>query len=88
LFVIGITVLLITLFDGDKGILKISFEVFSAFSTVGLSLGITPELSEVSKTVLVVTMFIGRVGALTILIGFINQKKDQAYQYPVEEIMY
>jgi len=88
LVIIGMTVLLISIYDGDKGILKIAFESFSAFSTVGLSLGITPELSEVSKIVLVVTMFIGRVGALTILIAFINQEKDRAYQYPVEEIMY
>jgi potassium uptake TrkH family protein len=88
LVVIGVTILLISIYDGDKGILKISFEAFSAFSTVGLSLGITTELSEVSKIVLVSTMFIGRVGALTILVAFINQEKDRAYQYPVEEIMY
>lgn len=88
LFIIGMTVLLISIYDGDKGILNIAFESFSAFSTVGLSLGITPGLSEVSKVVLISTMFIGRVGALTLLIAFINQHKDQAYQYPVEEIMY
>jgi trk system potassium uptake protein len=86
--IIGVSVLLISIFDGDKGILKIAFEAVSAFSTVGLSLGITTELSDASKIVLVVTMFIGRVGALTILIAFINQKTDRAYQYPVEEIMY
>lgn len=86
--IIGMSVLLISIYDGDKGILKIAFEAVSAFSTVGLSLGITTQLSDVSKIVLVVTMFIGRVGALTILISFINQAKDRAYQYPVEEIMY
>jgi potassium uptake TrkH family protein len=86
--IIGMSVLLISIYDGDKGILKIAFEAVSAFSTVGLSLGITTQLSDVSKIILVVTMFIGRVGALTILISFINQAKDRAYQYPVEEIMY
>jgi trk system potassium uptake protein len=88
LLIIGMSVLLISIYDGDKGTLKITFEAISAFSTVGLTLGITPELSEVSKIVLVITMFIGRVGALTILIALINQTKDRAYQYPVEEIMY
>ncbi len=88
ILIIGISVLLISMYDGDKGILKIAFEAVSAFSTVGLSLGITTELSEVSKIVLIVTMYIGRVGALTILIAFINQENDRAYQYPVEEIMY
>jgi trk system potassium uptake protein len=88
LFIIGATVLLISINDADKGILKISFEAFSAFSTVGLTLGITSELSDISKLILVLTMFIGRVGALTMLIAFVSQQKDRAYQYPVEEIMY
>lgn len=88
ILIIGISVLLISMYDSDKGILKIAFEAVSAFSTVGLSLGITTQLSDVSKIVLVVTMFIGRVGALTIFIAFINQEKDRTYQYPVEEIMY
>lgn len=88
LLVIGMAVLLISIYDKEKGILKIAFEAFSAFSTVGLSLGITPELSNVSKIVLIATMFIGRVGALTLLIAFINQQRNRPYQYPVEDIMY
>ena len=88
ILIIGCTILLISIFDGNQGILKISFEAFSAFATVGLTLGITPELSSYSKIVLVFTMFIGRVGALTMIIAFVKQKIDRAYQYPVEEIMY
>jgi len=88
LLIIGASILLISLKDGHHGLLKIAFESFSAFSTVGLTLGITPELSETSKVVLIFVMFIGRVGALTVLIAFVNQAKQQAYQYPVEEIMY
>jgi trk system potassium uptake protein TrkH len=88
LLVIGLTVLIISICDGEKGLLKIAFESFSAFSTVGLTLGITPELSPVSKVVLVFTMFIGRVGALTVLTSFISQAREQAYQYPEEEIQF
>jgi trk system potassium uptake protein len=88
LLVIGITVLLISVYDGEKGLLRIAFESFSAFSTVGLTLGITPELSAFSKSVLVFTMFIGRVGSLTLLMAFINQVKEQAYHYPEEEIQF
>jgi trk system potassium uptake protein TrkH len=86
--IIGFTVLLMSIYDGDKGLLRIAFEAISAFSTVGLTLGITMELSEFSKMVIVITMFIGRVGALTILLAFVNQKVEQAYRYPTEEIMY
>lgn len=88
ILIIGISVLLISIYDGDKGILNIAFESVSAFSTVGLSLGITTTLSDFSKIVLIVTMFIGRVGALTLLLAFIHQVTDRGYQYPVEEIMY
>lgn len=88
LLFIGLTVLLISIYDGEKGILNISFEAFSAFSTVGLSLGITADLSYVSKIVLVFCMFIGRVGALTVLMAFVNRARTQSYHYPVEEIMY
>ncbi|MBN8575385.1 MAG: ATPase [Cytophagales bacterium] len=88
LVIIGISVLLISVTDRHFGLLEISFEVFSAFSTVGLTLGITPELSASSKIILIVTMFIGRVGSLTLLMAFAAQPKKQVHQYPVEEILY
>lgn len=55
---------------------KVIFEVVSAFSTVGLSMGITPTLSIGSKFVLMFTMYVGRVGALTIGFSLVNNKKD------------
>jgi len=88
LLIIGCTVFLISIFDGDKGILKIAFESFSAFSTVGLTLGITSELSDASKMVLIFTMFIGRVGVLTLFMALVKQIEERAYRYPIEEIMY
>jgi trk system potassium uptake protein len=88
LLTIGLTVTLISVNDSDKGLLKIAFESFSAFSTVGLTLGITPQLSDISKVILVFTMFIGRVGALTILMAFVSEARPQAYRYPEEEIQY
>lgn len=88
LLIIGVSVLFISVTDKQFGLLEISFEAFSAFSTVGLSLGITPQLSPTSKVILIITMFIGRVGSLTLLMAFATQPKKQLHQYPVEEIMY
>jgi trk system potassium uptake protein len=87
LLIIGTAILIISVNDGKHGLLKIAFEVFSAFSTVGLTLGITPDLSQTSKIVLILAMFIGRVGALTVLMAFVTEAKQQSYQYPVEEVM-
>jgi trk/ktr system potassium uptake protein len=88
LLVIGLAVLLIGVEDGEKGMLRIAFEAFSAFSTVGLSLGITQELSVFSKWVLMAVMFVGRVGALTILVSLVQQVRSLHYRYPREEILF
>ena len=88
LLIIGVAIFLITFNDGDKGFIQIAFEVFSAFSTVGLSLGITAGLGAVSKIVLMVTMFIGRVGTITLLVIFIRQSRQLYYRYPKEDIAF
>ncbi len=63
------------------------FEVFSAFGTVGLSLGITPRLNTAAKIVILLTMYIGRIGPLTLLWAFSRQKSLGRYEYPEENVM-
>ena len=87
LLVIGSSILMITHYDPNLRLLDIAFESFSAYSTVGLSLGITGDLSSESKMVLILTMFIGRVSMLTILIAFLKKLKQGNYQYPSDEIL-
>ena len=87
LLVIGFSVFLISYYDPNVPLLDIAFESFSAYSTVGLSLGITGDLSSESKLVLVMTMFIGRVSMLTILIAFLKKLKQVNYHYPSDEIL-
>ncbi len=86
LMVIGIGIMLISIFDSEKDLLDIGFECFSAYSTVGLSLGITADLSNYSRIVLIVIMFVGRVSMLTVMIAIFKKTKHVRYQYPVEEI--
>ncbi|MGB9856792.1 MAG: TrkH family potassium uptake protein [Dictyoglomaceae bacterium] len=67
--------------------LKSLFEVVSAFGTVGLSTGITPQLSSFGRLVIIFTMFLGRVGTVTAglaLLSSINHKK--VIDYPMEEV--
>ncbi|HPQ22273.1 MAG TPA: potassium transporter TrkG, partial [Saprospiraceae bacterium] len=57
-----------------------------AYSTVGLSLGITASLGTGSKIVIMFIMFIGRVTMLSILIAVLSREKYTNYRYPREEI--
>lgn len=86
IMVIGTSVFFITLFNRDLPLLSVVFEAVSAFSTVGLSLGITSSLSFGSKMVLILTMFVGRVGILTLLIGLSREVKNLSYRYPEENV--
>jgi potassium uptake TrkH family protein len=89
LIVIGLSTFLLITLDEDLGVMPIAFECFSAFSTVGLSMGITAQLSVGSKAVIILTMFVGRVGFLTILTGMIRQLYAYKYSpidYPEEDI--
>ena len=87
LMVIGSGVLMILFFEEDYSLIQIAFEVFSAFSTVGLSLGITASLSIGSKYVLIVVMFLGRIGLLNLLIGMLKNVEAHSYEYPEENIL-
>ncbi|GLB53137.1 hypothetical protein NBRC110019_21770 [Neptunitalea chrysea] len=87
LIVIGVAILLLLFFEPDKDLLAIAFECFSAYSTVGLSLNVTPTLSPPSKYVIIAVMFIGRIGMLNLMIGMLKQVKQKFYKYPQENIL-
>ncbi|SHI85844.1 potassium uptake protein, TrkH family [Mesonia phycicola] len=84
---IGAGVLLLLIFNPQFTFLEISFEVFSAFSTVGLSLGITPELNEAGKYIVIFLMFFGRIGLINLMIGILKNVNTKEYTYPKENIL-
>lgn len=87
LAVIGFSTLFIRIFDPETDNISTLFEVVSAYSTVGLSMGITAGLSVGSKLVLIATMFLGRVTMFTILVAIFRRIQNLNYQYPEEDIM-
>ncbi|WP_323702602.1 TrkH family potassium uptake protein [Mammaliicoccus sp. Dog046] len=76
---------LILIIDSKLNMSQVLFEVISAFGTVGLSTGITADLSSLSKIILILLMIIGKIGVLIILSIFIHPKKD-LYFYSKEKI--
>jgi trk system potassium uptake protein TrkH len=67
--------------------LALAFEVVSAFSTTGLSTGITPELGSAGKLVITAMMFIGRIGPLTLALAFALSARPRAIALPQERVM-
>lgn len=78
---------LIALTDLELSFLQILFEVVSAFATVGLSTGITAILSAPAKLILVVTMYIGRVGVLLFMSAIIGNSPPSSVEYPEENLL-
>lgn len=83
---IGTCILLLLFLEPEARLIEVVFESFSAYSTVGLSLGLTPTLSEPSKYVLIVTMLFGRIGTLNLLLGLMRRLQTKFYKYPQENI--
>lgn len=78
--------LLLVLDDQNHPFQFVLFEVFSAMGTVGMGIGITTEWNIWCKLVLIMTMYIGRIGILTFGMSFFNKKVDKL-RYPTENIM-
>jgi len=86
LMLVFISSLLLTITE-HADFLKILFETTSAFGTVGLSLGITPDLTSIGKIFVIITMFAGRVGPLTLVLALGSRKKKAILKYPEERIL-
>jgi trk system potassium uptake protein TrkH len=70
-----------------RSALGAAFEVCSALATVGLSTGITPELSAGAKAILVVLMFLGRLGPISVFVALSGGGRDSRVEYPKEEVL-
>ncbi|MBM7586597.1 Trk-type K+ transport system membrane component [Bacillus pakistanensis] len=81
------TSIVILMLTEDFSIIQIVFEVCSAFGTTGMSLGITAELSNIGKIIIMILMFIGRVGLLSFLFMMGGKKYKSNYHYPKERVI-
>ncbi len=85
---VAIFVLTITELDNPNiDILPLVFEQISAFGTAGLSMGITGELSSIGKVIIILSMYIGRVGTLTLALALSSTVQTNKFQYPEAHVM-
>jgi trk system potassium uptake protein TrkH len=82
---IALVVLVLTVTE-KFGFLNLLFETVSAFGTVGLSTGITPDLSVAGKLIITAVMFIGRLGPLILVLSLTQRQQPSTYRYPHDEV--
>lgn len=63
------------------------FEVVSAFGTVGLSMGVTPQMNTINKALIILTMYIGRLGPLTVLLALKGKRRKGDFTYSEEDVL-
>jgi trk system potassium uptake protein TrkH len=83
----GAALTALTITDAEKGMLALAFETFSALGTVGLSLGITAELSDPGQLIIMGLMFLGRLGPLTLALALLEGQPDKRIKYPAEAVV-
>jgi trk system potassium uptake protein len=85
--ILAVFLLTITERSLQKKFMDVLFEVTSAFGTVGLSMGLTPELSPLGKWIIIFTMYIGRLGPLTLAFALSQKTEKQKYRLPEEKVL-
>lgn len=90
-FASGVTVVSVTsllaITNPEIEFIDLLFEAVSAFATVGLSTGITAQLSMMSKVVIIATMYVGRVGVLMLITALLGEPKPTFINYPEENLL-
>ncbi len=86
LLLVMVVTLLLTLYY-QAGIVELGFEVVSAYSNTGYSLGLTPELDNFGRFVIAFTMFWGRLGPLTIVVALAQREHPALIHYPEEAVI-
>jgi len=81
--IVTVAVLLLTMTEQQR-FLPLLFEAVSAFSNTGLSIGVTPKLSDSGRIVIIITMFIGRLGTLVLALLMLQHQKPTLYRFPQE----
>jgi trk system potassium uptake protein TrkH len=81
------SIFMLTILEPEVALIELAFEATSAFATVGLSTGITADLNYWSKGILIFSMFIGRIGTLTLAFALSKKVASVSYKYPTTHFM-
>ena len=86
LMVLMTSVLLLLVFDHGN-FMESCYECVSALGTVGLTKGLTPNLTIAGKVIIIITMYLGRVGPISMAIGFSQKNRKKQVMYPEQDLI-
>jgi trk system potassium uptake protein TrkH len=84
---VSAALLTLSVLEPEMDLLDLVFETVSAFGTVGLSRGVTADLTPPSQLVIIALMYLGRIGPLTFVIALMQKRREQHISYPAEEVL-
>ncbi|MGE7687833.1 TrkH family potassium uptake protein [Lysinibacillus sp. NPDC097214] len=87
MMIVVLVTIVLSLIEQRHSFMMYLFEATSAFGTAGLTMGLTPELSTGGRLLIILTMFAGRLGPLTIAFAITNRRKREAFRHPKGKIM-
>lgn len=87
MMIVVLVTIVLSLIEQRHSFMMYLFEATSAFGTAGLTMGLTPELSTGGRLLIILTMFVGRLGPLTIAFAITNRRKTEAFRHPKGKIM-
>ena len=85
--IVLIVTLVLSVTENNENFLDLLYEATSAFGTVGITTGVTQELSTIGKFIIMISMYFGRVGPLTIAFAITKKRKKKNYKYPEGKIL-
>ncbi|MBW6410015.1 TrkH family potassium uptake protein [Clostridium weizhouense] len=87
MILVMVVTMILTVTEPDQSFINLLYEATSAFGTVGLTTGVTQQLSTIGKIVIAITMYFGRVGPVTVILALVTKKKKTGYKYPEAKIL-
>ncbi|MGG7176236.1 TrkH family potassium uptake protein [Clostridium paraputrificum] len=82
-----VVTMVLSITEPNESFIDLLYEASSAFGTAGLTTGVTQRLSGVGKVIIMITMYCGRVGPLTVALAFANKRRKSGYKYPEGKIL-
>ncbi|WNY69829.1 TrkH family potassium uptake protein [Borreliella andersonii] len=90
IFILSFSFFMLLFFEGGSGnwkVIDLTYEVFSAFGTVGLSVGVTQDLSFWGKVIIIFTMFAGRIGLFSMAVFVSRRSRFEEFTRPRQDIL-